>query len=298
MPRKPSHFGSNCHPSPAGSSFTSSASIGGNGTFGPGIEWNLQAMTELDGVWKVDRVGGALPPLYGCVKRINGARGTTDFSRLPGMPFEVRGLELHYQAPFNALVDKLEPRDGEYFGRATLLGREIGQFTMRRLDPLSQLKEQLVKHIDEAYAMEQNVLRMLDGMISTTDDPEILDALEHHKMQTQGHADRMKARLEAHDATPSGVKQVGGILQAMAKMPLDMVRGEKSGRNARDGFATEHMEIASYELLRRIAQRAGDQETASAAAEIITEEQEMANTIAANWDKFAELSLREEGVTV
>ena len=163
---------------------------------------------------------------------------------------------------------------------------------------MSQLEEQLVKHLDEAYAMELNVARMLDGMISTTDDPELVDALEHHKTQTQGHADRMKARLEAHDATPSGVKQVGGILQAMAKMPLDMVRGEKAGRNARDGFATEHMEIASYELLRRIAEKAGDDETARVAAEIIAEEKEMAKTIAANWDKVAELSLREEGVTV
>ena len=163
---------------------------------------------------------------------------------------------------------------------------------------MSQLKDQLIKHIDEAYAMEQNVLRMLDGMISTTDDPEILDALEHHKTQTQGHVDRMKARLDAHDAQPSGVRQMTGILQALAKMPLDMVRTEKSGRNARDGFATEHMEIASYELLRRVAQKAGDEETARVAGEIIGEEQQMANTIAAHWDKFAELSLREEGVTV
>jgi hypothetical protein len=28
-----------------------------------------------------------------------------------------------------------------------------------------ELNAQLVKHIDDAYAMEQNVLRMLDGMI-------------------------------------------------------------------------------------------------------------------------------------
>jgi ferritin-like metal-binding protein YciE len=108
----------------------------------------------------------------------------------------------------------------------------------------------------------------------------------------------MKARLDAHDATPSGVKQVGGILQALAKMPLDMVRGEKAGRNARDGFATEHMEIASYELLRRLAERAGDEETARAAEEIIGQEQAMADTIAAHWDRFAELSLQEEGVAV
>jgi ferritin-like metal-binding protein YciE len=253
---------------------------------------------ELDGVWRVERVGGALPPLHGCVKRIDGGHGTTEFRRAPGMPFEVRGLELHYRGPFAPLVDKLERRNGEYFGRATLLGREFGQFRMRRLEMGQALDEQLVKHIDEAYAMEQNVLRMLDGMISTTDDPEILDALEHHKVQTQGHVDRMKARLDAHDAQPSGIRQVGGILQALAKVPLDMVRGEKAGRNARDGFATEHMEIASYELLRRIAERAGDEETAQAATEIIVEEKAMADVISANWDKFAELSLKEEGVTV
>jgi ferritin-like metal-binding protein YciE len=253
---------------------------------------------ELDGVWRVERLGGALPPLHGCVKRIDGPRGTTEFGRMPGMPFEVRGLELHYRGPFAPLVDRLEPRDGEYLGRATLLGREIGQFRMRRLEMGRALEEQLVKHIDEAYAMEQSVLRMLDGMISTTDDPELLDALEHHKMQTEGHADRMKARLETHDATPSGIKQVGGILQALAKMPMDMVRGEKAGRNARDGFATEHMEIASYELLRRIADRAGDEETSRAATEIIAEEKAMADAISSNWDMFAELSLREEGVTV
>jgi ferritin-like metal-binding protein YciE len=196
------------------------------------------------------------------------------------------------------LVDKLEQEDGVFFGRATFRGYEFGQFRMRRLDNVSQLKERLIKHIDEAYAMEQNVLRMLDGMISTTDDPEILDALEHHKMETEGHSDRMKARLEAHDTTPSGVKQVGGMLQAIAKMPLNMVRGEKAGRNARDGFATEHMEIASYELLRRVAEKAGDEETARVAGEIISEEKKMADTISDNWDKFAELSLREEGVTV
>jgi ferritin-like metal-binding protein YciE len=255
-------------------------------------------VSDLDGVWAVDRVSGALPPLHGCVKRIHGNRGTTEFPHLPGMPFEVRGLELHYRAPFTVLVDRLEPQNGGYFGRATMLGREFGQFRLRRLNTVDQLKDQLIKHIDEAHAMEQNVLRMLDGMISTTDDPEILDALEHHKLQTQQHADRMAQRLEAHDVAPSTVKQIGGVLGALAKVPLDFVRGEKAGRNARDGYATEHLEIASYELLRRIAEKAGDEETARAAREIIAEEAAMAKLIEENWDKFAEHSLQEEGITV
>jgi ferritin-like metal-binding protein YciE len=230
------------------------------------------------------------------VKRIHGSRGTTEFPHVPGLTFEVRGRELHY--PSGLFVDKLERQDDAYLGRATLLGRELGQFTMRRLDAMGQLKEQLIKHIDEAHAMEQNVVRMLDGMISTTDDPEILDALEHHRMQTQGHADRMAQRLEAHDATPSAVKQLGGVLGVLAKLPLDFVRGEKAGRNARDAYATEHLEIAGYELLSRVAQKAGDEETATAAREIIEEERAMAKVIEQNWDKFATLSLQEEGITV
>jgi ferritin-like metal-binding protein YciE len=253
----------------------------------------------LDGVWEVERTGGALPPLVGCRKRIGGSRGTTAFGQLPGMPFDVRGNELHYRAPFQGFVDVVEP-DGpdRYRGRATYRGRTFGQFAMRRIPVADDLRAQLVKHIDEAYALEQNVLRMLDGMISTTDDPEIKRELQQHKLETQQHADRMEKRLRAHDASPSMVKEAGGIVGALMKSVLDMTRPEKAGRNARDGYATEHMEIAAYELLARIAERAGDEETAAAAREIIGEEQAMAKKIEANWDRFAELSLREQGIVV
>jgi ferritin-like metal-binding protein YciE len=253
-------------------------------------------MQGLDGVWKVERTGGALPPLYGVRKRIGGTRGETLFGPVP-VRFAVVGNELRYRAPLLGLVDVLEPGGEGFEGRATLFGVELGRFRMtRERSEMSDVKEQLVKHIDEAYAMEQNVLRMLDGMISTTDDPEIVRELEHHKIQTEGHAERMKERLSANGAAPSMVKELGGILGAMMKMPLDLARGEKAGRNARDGYATEHMEIAAYELLARIAERAGDQETVRACREIVEEEREMARTIEQSWDTFAELSLREAGV--
>ena len=44
---------------------------------------------------------------------------------------------------------------------------------------MGSLNDQLVKHIDEAIAMEENVKRMLDGMIQTSDDPGVIDLLEH-----------------------------------------------------------------------------------------------------------------------
>lgn len=154
-------------------------------------------------------------------------------------------------------------------------------------------REQLVKHIDEAYAMEQNVLRMLDGMIQTTDDPEMRRDLEHHKRETEQQAKRLETRLKAHDASPSVVKEAGGVMGALMKAVADVARPEKPGRNARDGFATEHMEIASYELLERVARRAGDGETAEVARRNRKEEREMARKIAHGWDKVVDLTLSD-----
>jgi ferritin-like metal-binding protein YciE len=163
---------------------------------------------------------------------------------------------------------------------------------------MGSIQDQLIKHVDEAISMEENVKRMLDGMISTTEDAGVIDLLEHHKAETEQHSQRLRERLEAHGASPSMVREATGILGALAKLPLDMVRGEKAGRNARDGYATEHMEIAAYQLLERIAVRAGDEETAEVARLNRGEEEAMAQKLNEHWDVFADLSLREEGITV
>jgi ferritin-like metal-binding protein YciE len=82
------------------------------------------------------------------------------------------------------------------------------------------------------------------------------------------------------------------------KSVLDLARPEKAGRNARDAYTTEHMEIAAYQLLARIAHRAGDEETAAAARENLAEEEAMARKLDGHWDRFVELSLEEQGVEV
>ena len=154
-----------------------------------------------------------------------------------------------------------------------------------------QLTNQLIKHLREAVAMEQNVVRMLDSMLKTIEQPAIRRSLEQHRATSQTHAVRLQERLKAHGSSPSRVKQAGGIVGARAKGVIDLTRGEKAGRNARDAFATEHMEVASYQLLERIAARADDQETAEVARKNRAEDEAMAKNIASNWDTFAELSL-------
>jgi hypothetical protein len=89
-------------------------------------------VAELDGEWDVRRVSGALPPLVGVRKRIRGGRGETV---LPGgvpIRFEVRGCELRYRPPFAMVVDVLAPDGDGWTGRATVFGRTVGTFELRR----------------------------------------------------------------------------------------------------------------------------------------------------------------------
>ncbi|MCW2955327.1 MAG: uncharacterized protein JWO69_196, partial [Thermoleophilia bacterium] len=149
-----------------------------------------------------------------------------------------------------------------------------------------KLEKKLVDYIQDAHAMESDVYMMLGSMIQTTEDPEIKQQLEEHRTETKGHQNLMEECLRSHDASPSMRKETQTMVGAITKGVVDAVRSDKPGKNARDGFVTEHMEIAAYELLERLAMRAGDLKTAEAARSIKAEEVAMAEKIDANWDRF------------
>ena len=192
------------------------------------------------------------------------------------------------------LVDHLEPADGGFAGRATLGGREVGRFRLRRKGEDATphpLDAELRRLLDEAIAMEAGVLRTLDSMIHATDDPEIVELLRAHRLETERHEERVRSRLAARGASPSLVREAGAAVGGLMKEVLEAARGGSAGRSARDAYATEHLEIAAYELLERIATRAGDEETAHVARENREEERAMARRLDERWDRLADLSL-------
>ena len=159
-----------------------------------------------------------------------------------------------------------------------------------------KLQQKLIDYIEDAHALEQNVSTMLDSMISTTDDPEIEQMLKHHKEETERQEARLRERLDALGAGTSTRKQAQTVAAALVKGAADVVRGDQAGKNARDAYTTEHMEIAAYQLLERLAEKAGDAETAEVARQNRAEEEAMAQKIDANWDRFLGLTLAENDI--
>jgi len=160
-----------------------------------------------------------------------------------------------------------------------------------------KLQEKLADYVEDAHAMEQNDLKMIDSMISTTDDPEVKRMLENHRRETEEHERRMRERLDALGRGTSTRKQAQAVGAALLKGVGDRARGDKPGKNARDGYTAEHMEIAAYQLLERLAKKAGDDETAQAARQNRSDEEEMARRIDQSWDRTLDLTLEENGIS-
>ena len=91
------------------------------------------------------------------------------------------------------------------------------------------------------------------------------------------------------------MKDFAAKMGAAMKGMFDGMRGDKAGRNARDGYTTEHMEIAEYHLLEQVAMIAGDEQTAEVARTNRREEEQMAQFLDGQWEKAARLSLQEAG---
>jgi ferritin-like metal-binding protein YciE len=160
----------------------------------------------------------------------------------------------------------------------------------------NDLQEKLLDYIQDAHSLEHNVLNMLDSMIANTKDPQMLDLLKQHRSETVVHEQRLAQRLDELGKGKSAIGEAGAAISSWFKSMGDAMRADKPGKNARDGFVTEHVEIAAYELLERLAMRAGDTRTAEIARLNKKDEYEMARRIGDNWDRAIDLTLLEAGI--
>jgi ferritin-like metal-binding protein YciE len=156
------------------------------------------------------------------------------------------------------------------------------------------IHEQLIKHLTDAHSIEEQALTQLRRAPAMAGDPELAAAFGRHLAETEQQERMIRKRLDEHDAGPSTVKDLAGRAGGIGMLMFARFNPDTPGKLVNHAFSYEHMEIATYELLARVARHAGDAATVQVAHEIAAEEHAMARRLEANFDRAVVASLRDQ----
>ncbi len=155
----------------------------------------------------------------------------------------------------------------------------------------NKLRDKLADYVEDAHALESSVVDNLDTMIGTIDDPKLKEVLQRNRQVSRQHVERLKQRLEHLDRGTPVRKRIEGVALALMKGVSDVLRTDAPGKVGRDAYLLAHTQVAAYELLGRLAESAGDTQTAELAREHLAEDKKCADEVASQWDGFFELTL-------
>jgi ferritin-like metal-binding protein YciE len=155
------------------------------------------------------------------------------------------------------------------------------------------LDEQLDKHLTDVHSIEEQALQQMRVAPRLAGDPELARAFREHLSETEEQERRVRGRLAARGADPSSLKDLIARAGGVGMVLFARSQPDTPGKLVAHAYSYEHMELAAYDLLALVAERAGDGETAELARSIREEEARMAERLAANFDRAVDASLRE-----
>jgi len=150
--------------------------------------------------------------------------------------------------------------------------------------------EQLVHFLSDMYSVEQQALAQMVRAPDIAGVPQLAQDFRIHYTETAQQANLVQERLEANGGSPSVIKDTimrlggKGFLLFAAAMP------ETPGRLLTHSYSYEAMEWAGYQMLRRFAEHAGDDETVAAAESIGAQERTMMERLERGFDAAEEAS--------
>src|SRR3954451_8239665 len=151
--------------------------------------------------------------------------------------------------------------------------------------------EQLDKYLTDVHALEVQALAQMRAAPDIAGDPELARIFDAHREETERHEALIRERLEAHGEKPSRIEDLLGAVSGKGFVLFARSQPDTPGKLVTHAFSYEHMELAAYDLLARVAEQAGDPETVAVAERIRAEEDAMAARLAGSWDRAVEASL-------
>ena len=155
------------------------------------------------------------------------------------------------------------------------------------------LKERLIKHLTDVHSIEEQALQQMQVAPRLARDPVLARAFREHLTETHEQERLVRSRLDALGADPSKIKDLAARAGGVGMVLFARSQPDTPGKLVSHAYSYEHMELAAYELLSIVAERAGDQHTVAVARSIAEQEAAMAERLAAGFDRAVEASLRE-----
>jgi ferritin-like metal-binding protein YciE len=168
--------------------------------------------------------------------------------------------------------------------------------SLREVAP-GDVDKQLGKYLSDAHAIESQALHLLEHGQGIAGDPGLQKAFAEHLEETRTQQAAVHARLEARGERPSRFKNVMLRVGGLNLGAFFGAQPDTPAKLAGFAFAFEHLEIAAYEQLLRVARRAEDDETARLAERIAGEERAAAAAIRARFEPAMEAALRDQGIS-
>jgi UDP-glucose 4-epimerase len=155
--------------------------------------------------------------------------------------------------------------------------------------------DQLVKYLADVHSIELQALAQLRPAPGIAGEERLCQAFERHLVETEDQERRVRERLEELGGKPSKLKDAAGAAGGWGMVGFAVSQPDTPGKLAMHAYSYEHMELAAYELLKRLAERAGDEKTARMAASIAEQEARMAVRLEESFDTAVEVSIGAVG---
>jgi ferritin-like metal-binding protein YciE len=155
------------------------------------------------------------------------------------------------------------------------------------------IDSELVSYLRDAHAIEAQAIQVLEAGQRIAGFDALVEVLRAHLDETREQQRLVTERLTAHGARPSRFQSTAMRAGGLNLGAFFGAQPDTPAKLAGFAFAFEHLEIAGYELLSRVAERAGDAETVETARRIAGEEREAAERIAGTWDAAIDVALEQ-----
>jgi len=147
----------------------------------------------------------------------------------------------------------------------------------------------LPTYLADAHALEMRSIELLKRSREMAGSTRLAQLYDDHLDESLDHARLLEERLEALDADTSTLKDTALKAGALNWSIFFQAQGDTPVKLAAFAYAVEHLEIGGYELLRHVAERAGDAATIDLSHRILRDEREMADRVLSSFDEVFEV---------